>query len=57
MLQHLPKKVYISSAAGQVIHQQEIELPLLPNTRTINGPMLETLINPDMLMVRSHLAH
>ena len=57
MQQPPPTKAYTSSAAGQVIHQPVKELPLLPSTRTINGTMLEALINQDMLMVRSHLVH
>ena len=55
MLQHLPNKAYTLSVAGQLIHQQVRELQLLPNTRTINGTMLEVSISQEIVMVRSHM--
>ena len=57
MLQPLLKKAYISSVAGHMIPQQVTELQSLPNTRMINGTMLEASNNQDTLMVRSHLVH
>ena len=57
MLQPVLKKVYTSSAALQEIHQQVTKLQSLPNTRTINGTMLEASNNQDTVMVRSRLVH
>ena len=57
MEQRLLRKVSILLAVGLMIHQKEIELQSLQNTKTIDGTMLAISSNQDMLMLRSHMVY